>query len=78
MTGQEVKNWCRVTLADYKIPDWVRFLDSFPLRALGRSGVSSWPALFRRSSRVDAPDGSLTQHARGDPHGGASGMVRRA
>jgi hypothetical protein len=45
VTGQEIKNWCRVTLADYKITDLVSFLDR--LRARGRPGVSSWPALLQ-------------------------------
>jgi fatty-acyl-CoA synthase len=36
VTGQEIKDWCRTTLADYKIPDLVRFLDEFPLTATGK------------------------------------------
>ena len=36
VTGQDIKNWCRVTLADYKIPDLVRFLDRFPLTGTGK------------------------------------------
>ena len=36
VTGPEIKNWCRVTLADYKIPDLVRFLDRFPLTGTGK------------------------------------------
>jgi acyl-CoA synthetase (AMP-forming)/AMP-acid ligase II len=36
VTGQEIKDWCRMTLADYKIPDLVRFLDEFPLTATGK------------------------------------------
>ena len=36
VTGQEVKNWCRLTLADYKVPDRVRFLDEFPLTGTGK------------------------------------------
>jgi acyl-CoA synthetase (AMP-forming)/AMP-acid ligase II len=36
VTGQEIKEWCRVTLADYKIPDLVRFLDAFPLSGSGK------------------------------------------
>jgi len=30
VTGPEVVDWCRVMLADYKVPDLVRFLDDFP------------------------------------------------
>jgi fatty-acyl-CoA synthase len=36
VTGQEIKDWCRMTLADYKIPDMVRFLDEFPLTGTGK------------------------------------------
>ena len=36
VTGQEVKDWCGVTLADYKIPDSVRFLDEFPRTGTGK------------------------------------------
>ena len=36
VTGEEMKDWCRVTLADYKIPDLVRFLDEFPRTGTGK------------------------------------------
>ncbi len=36
VTGQEVKDWCGVTLADYRIPDSVRFLDEFPRTGTGK------------------------------------------
>jgi acyl-CoA synthetase (AMP-forming)/AMP-acid ligase II len=36
VTGQEIKDWCRMTLADYKVPDLVRFLDEFPLTGTGK------------------------------------------
>jgi fatty-acyl-CoA synthase len=36
VTGQEIKDWCRVTMADYKVPDLVRFLDAFPLTGTGK------------------------------------------
>jgi fatty-acyl-CoA synthase len=36
ITGEEIKEWCRSTLADYKIPDIVRFFDSFPLTGSGK------------------------------------------
>jgi fatty-acyl-CoA synthase len=36
VTGQEIKDWCRVTLADYKVPDLVRFFDAFPLTGTGK------------------------------------------
>jgi fatty-acyl-CoA synthase len=36
ITGEEIKEWCRGTLADYKVPDLVRFFDSFPLTGSGK------------------------------------------
>jgi acyl-CoA synthetase (AMP-forming)/AMP-acid ligase II len=36
VTGQEIRDWCRTTLADYKVPDLVRFLDAFPLTGTGK------------------------------------------
>jgi fatty-acyl-CoA synthase len=36
ITGEEIKDWCRSTLADYKVPDIVRFFDSFPLTGSGK------------------------------------------
>ena len=36
MTGQEIQDWCSVTLAAYKVPDLVRFMDEFPLTGTGR------------------------------------------
>jgi len=36
VTGDEMKDWCRMTLAGYKVPDLVRFLDAFPLTGTGK------------------------------------------
>jgi acyl-CoA synthetase (AMP-forming)/AMP-acid ligase II len=36
VTGEEIKEWCRGTLADYKVPDLVRFFDAFPLTGSGK------------------------------------------
>ncbi len=36
VTGPEVVDWCRVMLADYKVPDLVRFLDDFPRTGNGK------------------------------------------
>jgi fatty-acyl-CoA synthase len=36
ITGEEIKAWCQSTLADYKVPDIVRFFDSFPLTGSGK------------------------------------------
>jgi fatty-acyl-CoA synthase len=36
VTGEEIKDFCREMMADYKIPDLVRFLDSFPMTGSGK------------------------------------------
>jgi fatty-acyl-CoA synthase len=36
ITGEEIKEWCRGALADYKVPDLVRFFDAFPLTGSGK------------------------------------------
>jgi acyl-CoA synthetase (AMP-forming)/AMP-acid ligase II len=36
VTGPEIMDWCQVTLADYKVPDLVRFLDEFPRTGNGK------------------------------------------
>jgi fatty-acyl-CoA synthase len=36
VTGEEIKEWCRGALADFKVPDLVRFFDSFPLTGSGK------------------------------------------
>src|SRR5690606_35541608 len=35
-TGEEIKEWCRGVLADYKVPDKVRFLDALPPTGSGK------------------------------------------
>ena len=36
ITGEEIKLFARDTMADYKIPDLVRFLDAFPMTGSGK------------------------------------------
>jgi fatty-acyl-CoA synthase len=36
VTGDELKDFCREMLADYKVPDLVRFLDDFPMTGSGK------------------------------------------
>lgn len=36
VTGEEIKEFCREVMADYKIPDLVRFLDGFPMTGSGK------------------------------------------
>ena len=36
VTGQEIVDWCRETLAETKVPDLVRFLDALPRTDTGQ------------------------------------------
>ena len=36
VTGEEIQDWCRATLADHKVPDLVRFLDALPATEAGK------------------------------------------
>ena len=36
VTGREIKDFARDTMADYKIPDLVRFFDAFPMTGSGK------------------------------------------
>lgn len=36
VTGEEIKDFCREAMADYKIPDLVRFLDVLPMTGSGK------------------------------------------
>jgi fatty-acyl-CoA synthase len=36
VTGEEITEFCREALADYKVPDLVRFLDAFPMTGSGK------------------------------------------
>src|SRR3989442_1634360 len=36
VTGDELKDFCRDAVADYKVPDLVRFFDAFPLTGSGK------------------------------------------
>jgi len=36
ITGEEIKEFCREVIAEYKIPDLVRFLDGFPMTGSGK------------------------------------------
>jgi fatty-acyl-CoA synthase len=36
VTGDELKDFCREMVADYKVPDLVRFFDAFPLTGSGK------------------------------------------
>ena len=56
VTGRDIKDFARDALADYKIPDLVRFFDSFPMTGSGK-------VRRRELERVVALDPSVTSAA---------------
>lgn len=56
VTGKDIKDYARDALADYKIPDLVRFFDSFPMTGSGK-------VKRRELERVVALDPSVTSAA---------------
>jgi fatty-acyl-CoA synthase len=36
LSEQEIKDFCRGKLADYKVPDYIWFVDAFPQTATGK------------------------------------------
>jgi len=36
VSGPEIREWCRRTLADHKVPDVVRFTESLPMTGTGK------------------------------------------
>ena len=36
LTESDIKDFCRGKVADYKVPDYVRFVESFPQTATGK------------------------------------------
>ena len=36
VTAREIRDWCSGTLADYKVPDLVTFMDDLPLTGTGK------------------------------------------
>jgi fatty-acyl-CoA synthase len=55
ITGEEIKEFSRDTMADYKVPDLVRFFDAFPMTGSGK-------VKRRELERVVALDTALSSH----------------
>ncbi|MYG81814.1 MAG: long-chain fatty acid--CoA ligase, partial [Gemmatimonadetes bacterium] len=56
VTGNEIRSWCAATLADYKVPDLVTFMEELPLTATGKV----WRREVARrvvAERPDRPEG---------------------
>ena len=52
VTGNEIRDWCAATLADYKVPDLVTFMEEFPLTRTGKV----WRHELARRVSAERPD----------------------
>ena len=52
VTGSEVRDWCSGTLADYKVPDLVTFMETLPLTRTGKV----WRQELARRVSAEQPD----------------------
>ncbi len=53
VTEDELREWCRATLADHRVPDIVRLFDAFPMTGTGKVRRVEVARLLRESVRVD-------------------------
>ncbi|MDT8369714.1 MAG: AMP-binding protein [Longimicrobiales bacterium] len=53
VTEDELKEWCRATLADHRIPDLVRLFEAFPMTGTGKIRRVEVARLLRESVRTD-------------------------
>ncbi len=53
VTEDELKEWCRATLADHRVPDVVRLFDAFPMTGTGKVRRVEVARLLRESVRTD-------------------------
>jgi len=53
VTEDELKEWCRATLADHKIPDLVRLFDAFPMTGTGKVRRVEVARLLREAVQAD-------------------------
>ncbi len=52
VTGREIRDWCSGTLADYKVPDLVTFMETLPLTSTGKV----WRQELARRVSAEHPD----------------------
>ncbi len=52
VTGNEIRSWCAATLADYKVPDLVTFMEELPLTGTGKV----WRREVARRVVAERPD----------------------
>jgi hypothetical protein len=80
VTGKDVKDYARETLANYKTPDLVRFFDRFPMTRAGRSGGENSSAWSRSTHSVTSAAVTRARAAYGRgrrPRGPAPARPRR-
>ena len=53
VTEDELKEWCRATLADHKTPDLVRLFDAFPMTGTGKVRRVEVARLLREAVQAD-------------------------
>jgi fatty-acyl-CoA synthase len=53
VTEDELREWCRATLADHRVPDVVRLFDAFPMTGTGKVRRVEVARLLRESVRAD-------------------------
>jgi len=53
VTEDELKEWCRSTLADHRVPDLVRLFDAFPMTGTGKVRRVEVARLLREAVRAD-------------------------
>jgi len=54
VTEEELREWCRATLADHKTPDLVRLFDAFPMTGTGKVRRVEVARLLREAVQADA------------------------
>jgi len=53
VTEDELKEWCRATLADHRVPDLVRLFDAFPMTGTGKVRRVEVARMLKDSARTD-------------------------
>ena len=53
VTEDELKEWCRATLADHRVPDVVRLFDAFPMTGTGKVRRVEVARMLKESVRTD-------------------------
>ncbi|HJV35482.1 AMP-binding protein [Geomonas sp.] len=66
MTEEEVKAFCRGKIANYKIPKYVRFVDSYPMTASGKIQKFKLREMAIRELQLEEPGGEPAKQVAGE------------